>query len=101
MKIKIKRIAGIVCGILFSTAFFSSCYYDSKEQLFGNVTPCDTVAVSYVDDILPILESQCYLCHSTATATVVGGDNDLEGYDKLMGYVVAGDPENSLFYASV
>lgn len=98
---KLKKISGIALMMLAGSAFFSSCYYDSKEELFGNVTPCDTVAVSYTEDILPILESQCYLCHSTATAPVVGGDNDMEGYDKLMGFVVAGDPENSLFYASV
>ena len=96
-----KYISGIALGLIMSSVFFSSCYYDSKEELFGNAAPCDTIAVSYVDDILPILTSQCYLCHSTTTAAIVGGDNDMEGYDKLMGFVVAGEPENSLFYASV
>ncbi len=101
MKMNMKNIAGVSIGLLIVSGFFSSCYYDSKEELFGNVATCDTVAVSYVDDILPILTSQCYLCHSTTAAPIVGGDNDMEGYDKLMGFVVAGDPENSLFYASV
>jgi hypothetical protein len=87
--------------LLFLIAgLFSSCYYDSREELFGN-TGCDTTAVSYADQILPIIENNCLLCHSVATAPIVGGDVTLEGYDNLMGYVVAGDPENSLFYASV
>lgn len=90
----------VAAGMLISLNFFSSCYYDSREELFGTVA-CDTTAVSYTNDILPIIEGQCLVCHSTAAAPLVGGDNDLEGFDNLMGYVVAGDPENSLFYASV
>ncbi len=86
--------------MLFVSGFLSSCYYDSQEELFG-ITACDTTAVSYADDILPILNDQCMVCHSTSAAPIVGGDNDMEGYDNLMGFVVAGDPENSLFYASV
>ncbi len=98
---QIRIIAAIVTTFFILSGFFSSCYYDNQEELYGSEEPCDTTLVTYTDDILPILTSQCYNCHSTANAELFGEDNDLEGYDNLMGYVVAGDPENSLFYASV
>tara|TARA_B100000780_G_scaffold245576_1_gene189701 strand:- start:192 stop:560 length:369 start_codon:yes stop_codon:yes gene_type:complete len=53
---------------LLSTALamFTSCYNDSEEALYGE-NYCDTVAISYVDNIEPIITSNCTSCHSGAT----------------------------------
>lgn len=93
---KLQLIAvGLIAG-----SFLPSCYYDSKEELLGT-NSCDTVDVTYALTIVPILESQCYSCHNTANADILGGGTNLDGYDNLMGYVTASDPDNSSFYNTV
>lgn len=95
-KVILQLIAvGLIIGSLLP-----SCYYDSKEELMG-LNTCDTVDVTYGTTIVPILESQCYSCHNTANADILGGGTNLEGYDNLMGFVTASDPDNSLFYNTV
>lgn len=48
----------------------SSCYYDNKEELYQHSdTGCDTVDISFKSTIVPILEANCYRCHSGATPT--------------------------------
>ncbi len=61
----------------------SGCYYDSEEELYGT-TECDAVDMSLANDILPILENDCYTCHSV---TANFGNVTLEGYEKLLPYV--------------
>ncbi len=40
----------------------SSCYYDNEEELYGS--DCDTTAVSYANDIWPIINGNCQTgCH--------------------------------------
>lgn len=40
----------------------SSCYYDNEEELYG--ADCDTTAVSFADDIWPIINGNCQTgCH--------------------------------------
>lgn len=41
----------------------TSCYYDNEAEQYG-VTTCDTVAVSYSQDILPIITANCISCHT-------------------------------------
>lgn len=100
LTINMKKIPLIVLGMSCIAFFFNSCYYDSKEELFGT-TACDTVDVTYATTILPILETSCLECHSEANAGVLGGSQILEGYDFLMDYVVAGDANASSFYNTV
>jgi mono/diheme cytochrome c family protein len=54
----------IICCIVF----ISSCYYDKEDLLYGNVNsgPCtDTTAiVSYSQKVVPMLQQQCYSCHT-------------------------------------
>lgn len=68
----------IVLGILFS-----GCYYDSEDELYGTVE-CDTDNMSLANDILPILEKDCYQCHSIEANF---GNVTLEGFDNLSKYV--------------
>lgn len=65
----------LVGAILMSPA----CYYDVEEELYVD-TGCDTDNVTYTETILPILEANCYSCHSESLNT---GNVTLEGYSKL------------------
>lgn len=44
------------------------CYYDVEEELYPNQAPCVTTDMSYLNDVVPILDAQCNSCHSTANA---------------------------------
>jgi mono/diheme cytochrome c family protein len=53
--------------ISVTLAFFSSCYYDKEELLYGSGNaPCTdtTGAVSYAQKIVPLFQQYCYSCHS-------------------------------------
>jgi len=69
--------------VLLSCLFINSCYYDNEEELYGDVE-CDTSNVTYTDDVLPVMEQNCYVCHA---ANVNQGGITLEGYDALKVYV--------------
>lgn len=66
--------------IFISGALFlllgSSCYYDKFEH-YKPSAACDTATViSYADKVKPILEAQCYSCHSgTAPSGVISLDS--------------------------
>lgn len=61
----------------------SSCYYDNEEELYPENT-CKTDNMSYTNDVLPILEDNCYSCHNQASNQ---GGVTLEGYSNLKVYV--------------
>lgn len=43
---------------------FSSCYYDKADTLYPAKT-CDTSGtISYAQKVVPLLQQQCYSCHS-------------------------------------
>lgn len=69
--------------ILSVVVVFSACYYDVEENLYPG-THCVTANLSYQTSISPILQRNCYVCHSVAANT---SNVTLEGYDKLMVYV--------------
>jgi hypothetical protein len=53
---------------------FYACHYDNEEALFGKPSGnCDTTAVTYSANILPILQTYCYSCHSAALVAEGGG----------------------------
>ncbi len=62
---------------------FTSCYYDNEEELYPEDT-CKTDDMSYSNDIVPILEDNCYSCHDQANNQ---GGVTLEGYSNLKAYV--------------
>jgi hypothetical protein len=70
----------IIKILLIGVVVASGCYYDSAENLYPS-TGCVTTNMSLQTDILPILESNCYVCHSAA---IHSGDVVLEGYDELI-----------------
>ncbi|MEO6132286.1 MAG: hypothetical protein ABIQ02_10595 [Saprospiraceae bacterium] len=59
---------------------FSACYYDAEQSLYP-VTDCVTVNMSYQANIAPILQANCYVCHSSS---VNSGNVTLDNYTSLM-----------------
>lgn len=57
-----------ILAITVTLVFFSSCYYDKEELLYGsgNNTPCTDTAgvVSYAQKVVPMLQQNCYSCHT-------------------------------------
>ena len=87
-------------GLALAAINGTGCYYDSKEEL-GLLQVCDTAAVSFSLQIQPILAAECDICHSADAADLVGGGNNLDGYDNTWNFTEPGDADNSLLYQSV
>ena len=71
-----KNILAVFLGILL----LSGCYYDNLEELHPSPPPCDTIETSFVNDILPIMNTSCgglrSDCHQNdATASGYGLGN--------------------------
>ena len=63
------------CSIIL---FMQSCYFDNKEDLFQYLdSSCNFIEVSYQNDVLPVLQSDCISCHNQNDPQ---GNVDLEGY---------------------
>ncbi len=56
----------ISIGIIMSSFFlFSACYYDKEQLLYGASGNCDsTTTISYSQKVVPLLQQNCYGCHS-------------------------------------
>ena len=75
------------------------CYYDNEEGLYPNVELVaggDTATVSFQDDILPILQTYCFSCHSNSNAASKGNSLVLETYSNVSPAV-----SNGSFYGSI
>jgi hypothetical protein len=86
----------IIKFLLLGMVVFSSCYYDVAETLYPAST-CSTVNMSYATDIDPILQHNCYACHSAA---VNNGNVTLEGYNNLIHYVNSGQVVGTIKHQS-
>ena len=76
----------IINYMVLGMIVFSSCYYDNVETLYP-VGDCTTVNMSYVSDINPILQQNCFNCHD---ADANNGNVTLEGYNQLMPHITNG-----------
>jgi uncharacterized membrane protein len=58
--------------------FIQSCYYKNEQELYGfpKTKECDTTNLSYSKDILPVIQSNCLICHGSDFAAT-GGNIDL------------------------
>ncbi|MEP6794613.1 MAG: hypothetical protein ABJB16_09830 [Saprospiraceae bacterium] len=86
----------IIKFLLIGMAAVSSCYYDAAENLYP-ATNCVTTNMSYQANILPMLQFNCYVCHSAA---VNSGNVNLEGYDQVLISVNNGKLLGSIKHAS-
>ncbi len=56
-----------ILAVLLSMFLLYSCYYDHEDLLYGNNNgPCTdtTGTVSYSQKVMPILQQNCYNCHT-------------------------------------
>jgi len=67
-------------------AVVTSCYYDVEEELYPD-TGCDSDDISYSEDVLPLLQTHCMVCHSQMANF---GNINLEGYDQVLVHVANG-----------
>jgi len=83
--------------ILLIVALIAGCYYDTEEQLYPKLDQaCDTTGVTFSKSIVPILQTNCYGCHSTSQAAASGRSIDLEDFTLLKQIV-----DNGKFYGAI
>lgn len=64
-----KRLIISLATVAIFLFFLVSCYYDSEEALYPALsTSCDTTNVTFSGTIVPILDNNCFACHSNNTA---------------------------------
>ena len=80
--------------LFFGMLMFSSCYYDNEEELYeyyNAQNTCDTTAVSFSNDIMPMIQGNCITgCH------VAGGSGSgiFENYAEIKAKVDNGSMNN-------
>jgi hypothetical protein len=76
----------IIKILLLLAVVLPGCYYDHEETLYPQ-GECVTTGTSYAQDIVPVIQQQCYVCHSAAVNT---GNITLEGHANLVNYAMNG-----------
>jgi len=62
----------------------TGCSWDNLETLLPDTAQCDTLEVSFSSDVVPILTSNCYGCHSNANAPDFANGLNLEDYEDVL-----------------
>jgi len=76
-----KRLQTLILTTVITGIFLVSCYYDSEEGLYPELsTSCDTSLVTFTATIVPILNNNCYSCHSNQNAASSGNNLRLQNY---------------------
>ncbi len=65
----IMKISSCLMVMIAGLVLLTACYYDKEELLYGAPPPCTdtTGTISYTAKVVPILQANCYGCHSGAT----------------------------------
>lgn len=76
--------------VLLFAVFFglfpgTGCTWENEEDLIVETGSCDTLSVSFGEDIVPILSANCYSCHSNSNAPVFANGIELEDYQDVAG----------------
>lgn len=89
--------------ITMSSMIMTGCSKKSEDQLTGStppvVTTCDTVAMKYSTNIIPILQGNCYSCHGNGNTGGSGGIS-LDGYTNLQKWAANGYLVGDITHAS-
>ena len=91
------------CFFILLAAVVISCSKSNETELTetpgtGGGNTCDTTAMSFTQDIKPILQSNCYSCHSNATFAVSG--IKLEDYADVKHHADDGDIMGTITHAA-
>ena len=76
----------IIRLVLLAMLAIPACYYDNEEELYPQ-GECNTTNISFAQDIVPIIQQQCYVCHSSAANQ---GNITLEGHANFVTYAQNG-----------
>jgi hypothetical protein len=87
----------IVSIIAAASALFAGCYYDKAELVYPPQTTCDTVNMSYSADIVPILGTNCYVCHGGTASGSAGRKFDT--HPLLLSYANSGLLEKAVTHS--
>lgn len=71
--------------LLAGAALVFSCTKASEDKLIAGGTPCDTVGMKYTENVVPVLQNNCYGCHGTGNTAGSGGIL-LQGYTNIKIY---------------
>jgi mono/diheme cytochrome c family protein len=100
---KLLSISALVMGGWFLMFMFGGCSKASADKLTGGGA-CDTSAVSYVRDILPIMQQYCYSCHGNGNTAFSAPGVNLQGvdsgYSELSGWGSTGYLVGNVTHAS-
>jgi cytochrome c553 len=80
------QVRRIIKMLLLLAIVLPGCYYDNEETLYPQ-GECITTDISYAQDIAPLIQQQCYGCHSAAINT---GNITLEGHSNFVNHAVNG-----------
>jgi hypothetical protein len=88
--------------VVITITFFSQgCLKDNEEDLFPCVTIDTTAAVSYANDIVPVLENQCYTCHSglaqSGGGIILDNHTNFSAYGTLVLAAISKQPNEAKF----
>jgi len=78
MKKTILILSAAAAGMML----FATACSKTSEDIIAPANNCDTSAVSYSADVVPILQNSCYRCHATGSTGGSGGIN-LDSYTNL------------------
>ncbi len=84
MKNKANFVSFFLLSSVFLSLFLGSCEWKNEEEEFGIVV-CDTSQVTLSGTVRPILQTNCYACHSNQTASTAGAGINLDDYAALKG----------------
>ncbi len=76
----------VIAFVIYS---LQACVYQRESE----VVVCDTLSLSYQQNIQPIFVNNCYICHSAANNVSQGNSINLEGYTNVksqldQGYII-------------
>lgn len=91
----IKIFNTVLCLSIVSVTW-TSCFYDKADVVYpSTAVACDTSNVTYSNQIVSILNTECNYCHGSA-ANSIGGGIYLNSYAALKPYVNNGSLLNSI-----
>lgn len=90
MNRKFLFLTAAIVGMLF---WLGGCSKESADRLSGSTSTCDTTNVSYSQQVLPILQDNCYTCHQGAGAQ---SGIDLSNFSILQAHVKNGDLKSAV-----
>jgi uncharacterized membrane protein len=94
------KISKTISLLMIVFAGLQSCYYDVEEELYPSSGGCDTANITLANKVKPILQGQCYACHSAANAGATGAGINVETYTNLKAQVDNGKLLKSIKHES-